>query len=173
MGLGAGAGANLDGGDPFVFAEVGLELMVVEVVASFGLDVDGVEGDYCVGLAELPAFGVGGDVGHVLGVAAFYALVYPCFDGGDLEVGHSAVVGEGAVGVVGVPWGHLALLDDFFEDGFGPGADFFVAHEGHGSDFAGAVAVGAVFVEDGGYVVGVVDFADFGQGVCGCAVERY
>ncbi len=144
----ARARPDLDRLHPLVLGEVRRNLEVLVFHESIGrhLVVDRHRDDR-VRLAERPALDVLRRRRQVLRIALGRAVVRPALDDGLLLIAQSALVGELAVGLVGMPRRHDAG-DDLVADLLRVRPRAVVGEERHRRDLARPVTAGAVLVKD-------------------------
>ena len=178
------AGLNLDGPDPAIFLEAGLDRKHGELVGPVRRDLERIELVDPVRFAEGPLTGACRRlVDGFVSVAARSAVAGPAGDRLDLHVAQGDVVGEGPEARVGVPGWHVAVLDRP-GDRARPGAHLAVGAERHRRDLVRLMAGSAVLVEDRRDVVderGLVQVQGLARrgsgeqrdgGDHGCAAER-
>ena len=133
---------------PFVFFEISRDGEVLILDFTFGGDFEGFwnfEDGIGGAAGEIPADGPVARRRSIVRIAFGSAGIGPIGDGFDFGFGQPAIVQEPIA--FGEPRRHNPAGDGV-ADGFRPGADVFVSGEGHGRDFAGAVAFLASILED-------------------------
>ena len=145
--------------DPFVLLEAGVGDVIPIRIDPFRLDVDGlvVHVNDLVGCSvQQPAFGELGRRRQLGGISFGTAGIDPRVNEVLLVVGKHVLVGELAVGRVGVPGRHPLFADDFGNH-LAPAGDFVVFRHGERADLAGPMAVDAPLVQQARNLVRVGD----------------
>ncbi len=145
--------------DPFVLLEAGVGDVIPIGIDPFRLDVDGfvVHVNDLVGCSvQQPAFGELGRRRQLGGISFGTPGIDPRVNEVLLVVGKHVLVGELAVGRVGVPGRHPLFADDFGNH-LAPAGDLVVFRHGERTDLAGPMAVDAPLIQQARNLVRIGD----------------